>query len=66
MRKKRKNKSLVSQNVEFEEIRANVAGIDLAWRADHYVCGPILENGMPDIASFGTTTPELYRMLYWL
>ena len=24
----------------FGEIRRNVAGIDLAWRADHYVCGP--------------------------
>jgi hypothetical protein len=24
----------------FEEIRRNVAGVDLAWRADHYVCGP--------------------------
>jgi len=50
----------------FEEIRRNVAGIDLAWRADHYVCGPRLENGEYEIASFGTTTPELYRMLKWL
>ena len=50
----------------FEEIRRNVAGIDLAWRADHYVCGPRLENGGYEIVSFGTTTPELYRMLKWL
>jgi len=50
----------------FEEIRRNVAGIDLAWRADHYVCGPRQENGECEIASFGTTTPELHRMLQWL
>jgi len=52
--------------VRLDEIRRNVAGIDLAWRADHYVCGPRLEDGTNDIASFGTTTPELYRMLTWL
>jgi transposase len=50
----------------FEEIRRNVAGIDLAWRADHYVCGPRREDGELEIAAFGTTTPELYRMLRWL
>jgi transposase len=50
----------------FEEIRRNVAGIDLAWRADHYVCGPRREDGNREIASFGTTTPELYKMLNWL
>ena len=50
----------------FEEIRRNVAGIDLAWRADHYVCGPRREDGECEIASFGTTTPELHRMLGWL
>ena len=50
----------------FEEIRRNVAGIDLACRADHYVCGPRMEDGTCDIASFGTTTPELHRMLKWL
>ena len=50
----------------FEEIRRNVAGIDLAWRAKHYVCGPRRENGECEIASFGTTTPELHEMLQWL
>ena len=52
--------------IVFQEIRRNVAGIDLAWRADHYVCGPRLDNGENEIVSFGTTTPELYRMLKWL
>jgi len=43
-----------------------VAGIDLAWRADHYVCGPRREDGEREIAAFGTATPDLYRMLQWL
>ena len=50
----------------FEEIRRNVAGIDIAWRADHYVCGPRREDGQCEIESFGTTTPELHRMVNWL
>ena len=50
----------------FEETRRNVAGIDLAWRADNYVCGPRREDGEYDIEAFGTTTPELNRMLLWL
>jgi transposase len=51
---------------EFNEIRRNVAGIDLAWRADNYVCGPRKDNGEQEIVSFGTTTPELHRLLSWL
>ena len=50
----------------FAEIRRNVAGIDLAWRTDHYVCGPRREDGECEIAAFGTVTPELHRMLRWL
>jgi hypothetical protein len=50
----------------FEEIRRNVAGIDLAWRAEHYVCGPRREDGGYDIAAFGTSTPDLHEMLKWL
>ena len=50
----------------FNELRRNVAGIDIAWRADHYVCGPRCEDGECDIEAFGTTTPELHRMLKWL
>jgi len=50
----------------FEEIRRNVAGIDIAGHADHYVCGPRLDDGTRDIAHFGSTTAELYRLLGWL
>ena len=50
----------------FEETRRNVAGIDIAGHADHYVCGPRRDDGMTDIAHFGTTTADLHRMLAWL
>jgi transposase len=50
----------------FAEIRRNVAGIDIAGHADHYVCGPRRDDGGHDIASFGTTTLELHRLLAWL
>lgn len=50
----------------FEEIRRNVAGIDIAGHADHYVCGPRGDDGGHEIAHFGTTTPELRRLLDWL
>jgi transposase len=50
----------------FEETRRNVAGIDIAGTADHYVCGPRKEDGTYDTTHFGTTTSELYRLLAWL
>ena len=50
----------------FDETRRNVAGIDIAGHADHYVCGPRRDDGGHDIAHFGTTTPELRRLLGWL
>jgi transposase len=50
----------------FDEVRRYVAGIDLAGAADHYVCGPRNDDGSHDIEHFGTTTPELLRMLAWL
>jgi len=50
----------------FDEIRRTVAGIDIAGHADHYVCGPRRDDGIRDVAHFGTTTAELHRMLAWL
>jgi len=50
----------------FDEIRRNVAGIDIAGHADHYVCGPRREDGGHDIAHFGTATAELQKLLAWL
>ncbi len=49
-----------------DEIRRNVAGIDIAGKADHYVCGPRRDDGGHDIEHFGTTTAELHRLLNWL
>ena len=50
----------------FQEIRRYVAGIDIAGHADHYVCGPRRDDGTCEVEHFGTTTPELHRMLGWL
>lgn len=50
----------------FGEVNRYVAGIDLAGAADHYVCGPRKDDGTHDVEHFGTTTPELQRMLEWL
>jgi len=50
----------------FDETNRFVAGIDLAGAADHYVCGPRNDDGSHDIEHFGTTTPELLRMLAWM
>ena len=50
----------------FEEQRRNVAGVDLAGHADHYVCGPRKDDGEPNIRHFGTTTRDIQEMLHWL
>lgn len=46
-------------------IRDHAAGIDLGSR-EHWVCGPPLDDGTPNVERFGTTTPELYRLADWL
>jgi transposase len=55
-----------SPKVVFEETRRHVAGIDVASRGDLYVCGPRNSNNNFDVATFGTITSELYRMMTWL
>ena len=60
-KKKNRKRSLQS----LEAIRPNAAGIDLGSR-EHYVAGPPREDGEPNVQSFGTTTPELYRLADWL
>ena len=57
---------MIKKYSELKEIRRNVAGIDLACRAANFVCGPRNDNGECEIVSFGSTTPEIYRMLKWL
>jgi transposase len=46
-------------------IQPNSAGIDLGSK-EHWVAGPPLEDGEPNVECFGTTTPELYRLADWL
>lgn len=48
------------------EIRRQVAGIDIAGHADHYVCGPRRDDGEHDLTHFGTTTAELRKLVAWL
>lgn len=61
----RKRKEQEAKQV-FEEQRRNVAGVDLAGHADHYVCGPRKDDGEPNIRHFGTTTRDIQEMLHWL
>jgi transposase len=58
--------SMTQSQPVFSETRRNVAGVDIAGHADHYVCGPRKDDGGHDVAHFGTTTAELRRMLAWL
>jgi len=55
----------ISQPV-FNETRRNVAGVDIAGAADHYVCGPRNDDATHDVTHFGTTTSELHKLLAWL
>jgi transposase len=42
-----------------------VAGIDLGSR-EHWVCGPALDDGRPNVRVFGTTTDRLQELAEWL
>ena len=49
----------------FKTIEPNAAGIDLGSR-EHWVAGPPRDDDRPNVARFGTTTPELVRLADWL
>ena len=59
-------KDMARQTNRFDEVRRQVAGVDLAGNAEHYVCGPRKDDGTHDIEHFGTTTNELLRMVAWM
>jgi transposase len=61
MQKKKSRKAVDGLRV----IQSDAAGIDLGSR-EHYVCCPPQPNGMPNVRSFKTTTPELVRLADWL
>ena len=46
-------------------IRAKVAGIDLA-AEEHWVCGPVHNEGEANVRRFGTRTHELEALANWL
>src|SRR5947208_8670776 len=61
-RKKRKSK--IQLNGQWEKVNHDAAGIDIGAR-DHYVCVPADRDPEP-VCRFGTTTPELEQMAQWL
>lgn len=66
-RKQLKGAAKVSkrQPRSLETVQLNAAGIDLGSR-EHYVAGPPLPDGSPNVKRFGTTTPELMGLAHWL
>lgn len=62
MKKKSKQKKA---NAGLKVIQPNVAGIDLG-STEHWVCGPDGKDGLPNVQTFGTTTPELNKLADWL
>jgi transposase len=61
-RKKRKSK--IQLNDQWEKVNHDAAGIDIGAR-DNYVCVPADRDPEP-VRRFGTTTPELEQMAKWL
>ena len=53
------------QSYLLRTIQPDAAGIDLGSR-EHWVAGPPLPDGSPNVERFGTTTPELLRLSEWL
>jgi transposase len=59
----KKNRSRSPRSLQ--TIEPHAAGIDLGSR-EHWVAGPPLKDGNPNVERFGTTTPELLRIADWL
>jgi transposase len=58
-------KSRKRQSRSLKTVQPDAAGIDLGSR-EHWVAGPPLPDGSPNVERFGTTTPELLRLSKWL
>ncbi len=66
MNKRRKSKAATRvARSSLPSIRPMVAGIDLGSR-EHWVCGPQLADGRPNVRAFFTTTPALHQLADWL
>jgi len=63
---KRQKKDLKKKSIQaLPVINPKVAGIDIGSRS-HYVAGPVLDDGGLNVREFGTTTPQLQKMVDWL
>lgn len=49
----------------FRVIQPEVAGIDIGSR-EHWVAGPVRDDGAPNVRAFGTTTAQLHAVGEWL
>ncbi len=61
----RRKKRIAGRGPGIEEVRANVAGVDLGSR-EHWVCGPRGDSEAPNVRQYGTTTRELEALVLWL
>lgn len=64
-RKKKSSPQAVPSRSSLQAIRPMVAGVDIG-STEHYVCGPMLEDGSRQVRSFGATTGELETLVQWL
>ena len=64
-RKSRRKRRKAVRLHELPVFRPHAAGIDLA-STEHWVCCPSADGSEPNVRKFGTTTPELKRLLAWL
>lgn len=64
-----KRKSSIKQRtvkaMSLPAVRPKVAGIDVGSR-EHWVCGPVGDDGEAHVRAFGTTTSELEALVDWL
>lgn len=61
----KKHKSAAAPDQGLEPVQPHVAGIDVGSTQVH-VCGPRGEDGLPQLARYGTTTNELLALAGWL
>ncbi len=62
---KKQKKQLDKSTPGVPAIRPDVGGIDIG-STEHWVAGPPLPNGKPNVQVFGTTTPQLEKLVDWL
>ncbi len=62
---KRKKSNTQKNPTSLPVIRPMASGIDLG-STEHWVCGPALDDGSPNVRVFQTTTPQLNKLVDWL